>query len=106
MNYFLQGLKNYAKFSGRARRSEFWYFMLFSTIISLILNIIGIATGLTFLSYIYSLAIFVPTLAVWARRMHDVNKSGWYMLIPIYDLVLACTEGTQGENNFGADPKK
>jgi uncharacterized membrane protein YhaH (DUF805 family) len=51
------------------------------------------------------LAIFLPSLALAIRRMHDVDKSGWYSLIPIYNLILLCTEGTTGDNRFGADPK-
>lgn len=54
---------------------------------------------------IYALATLVPTIAVACRRMHDVNKSGWFMLIPIYSLVLACTNGDTGSNQYGSDPK-
>jgi uncharacterized membrane protein YhaH (DUF805 family) len=57
------------------------------------------------LANVYSLALLVPSIAVGVRRMHDVGKSGWFILIPIYNLILACTEGTQGENEYGADPK-
>jgi uncharacterized membrane protein YhaH (DUF805 family) len=51
------------------------------------------------------LAIFIPSIAVGVRRMHDVGKSGWFLLIPIYNLILACTDGVQGDNEYGADPK-
>ena len=61
--------------------------------------------GTTILSNIYTLAVLIPGIAVAVRRMHDVGKSGWYVLIPIYNLVLACTEGTSGDNEYGADPK-
>ena len=54
---------------------------------------------------IYSLGTLLPLIAVAARRMHDVGKSGWYMLIPIYSLILACTEGEAGENMYGPNPK-
>ena len=63
------------------------------------------ATGRGTISSIYSLAVFIPTIAVTARRMHDVGKSGWYMLIPIYNLVLACTDSESEENKYGANPK-
>ena len=62
--------------------------------------------GTVYLDTIYSLAVFVPSIAVGVRRMHDVNKSGWYCLIPIYNLILACTEGTPGSNEYGPDPKR
>lgn len=105
MNYYLKTLKNYATFSGRARRSEYWFFFLFNAIISVLLNIVGTFLDLPILGSIYSLGILIPSIAVGIRRMHDVNKSGWFLLIPIYNLVLACTNGTQGENSFGSDPK-
>ncbi len=105
MNYYLKVLQNYATFSGRARRSEYWYFFLFNVIISIALGFIGGMMGISMLSNIYSLAILVPSIAVGVRRMHDVGKSGWFLLIPIYNLILACTDGVKGENEYGADPK-
>ena len=105
MNYYLKVLQNYATFGGRARRSEYWYFALFNVIISFVLGFIGGMMGTTVLSNIYSLAVLIPSIAVGVRRMHDVGKSGWFLLIPIYNLILAFTEGTKGENEYGADPK-
>ncbi|RKR85620.1 uncharacterized membrane protein YhaH (DUF805 family) [Mucilaginibacter gracilis] len=105
MNYYLTVLKKYAQFSGRARRAEYWYFTLFSVIISIILAIIDAAIGGKALRSIYSLAVLLPSIAVGVRRMHDVDKSGWFILIPFYNLVLACTNGTPGDNEYGADPK-
>ncbi|MDB5155971.1 MAG: yhaH [Mucilaginibacter sp.] len=105
MNYYLSVLKNYALFTGRARRSEYWYFALFSIIISIILMVIGRAIGFIGLYNIYSLAVLIPSIAVGVRRMHDVNKSGWFIIVPIYNLILACTDGTPGDNNYGPDPK-
>jgi uncharacterized membrane protein YhaH (DUF805 family) len=105
MNWYLEVLKKYATFSGRARRSEYWYFTLFSTIITIVLMVIGGVVKVNFLQTIYSLAVLVPALAVGVRRMHDVGKSGWYLLIPIYSLILACTEGVAGDNEYGPDPK-
>jgi uncharacterized membrane protein YhaH (DUF805 family) len=107
MNYYISVLKNFANFNGRARRSEYWYFVLFSVIISVALSSIdrmmGFESGL--LSTIYSLAVLVPSIAVGVRRMHDVGKSGWFILIPIYNLILALTPGVEGENEYGEDPK-
>jgi len=57
------------------------------------------------ISTIYSLAILIPAIAVGVRRMHDVGKSGWFLLIPIYNLILACTDDVKGDNEYGADPK-
>lgn len=74
-------------------------------IISITLVIIGIYIQFPFLSNIYSLIVLIPSIAVGIRRMHDVGKSGWYILIPIYNLILACTEGQYGENEYGEDPK-
>ena len=105
MNYYLKVLQNYATFTGRARRSEYWYFVLFNVIISIALGFISGMMGISILSNIYSLAILVPSIAVGVRRMHDVGKSGWFLLIPIYNLILACTDGVKDENEYGADPK-
>ncbi len=105
MNYYLKVLQNYATFGGRARRSEYWYFVLFNIIIAFVLSFIGGMMGTTVLSNIYSLAVVIPGIAVAVRRMHDVGKSGWFLLIPIYNLILACTEGTKGKNEYGDDPK-
>jgi uncharacterized membrane protein YhaH (DUF805 family) len=101
MNYYLKVLQNYATFSGRARRSEFWYFFLFNFII----GFVGGLTKMPIISTIYTLLVLIPGIAVGVRRMHDVGKSGWFLLIPIYNLILACTDGINGDNEYGADPK-
>ena len=106
MNYYLKVLQNYATFSGRARRSEYWYFFLFNMIISLTLQFVGSMNHTTMFSNIYTLLVLIPGIAVAVRRMHDVGKSGWFALIPLYNFVLACTEGDRGENEYGEDPKE
>jgi uncharacterized membrane protein YhaH (DUF805 family) len=115
-------LKNYANFSGRARRSEYWYFVLFNLLLIVpfyIVAIVGLTSDNSALSVlgmivycIVGLGTLIPGLAVAVRRLHDLNKSGWYYfvaLIPfvggIILLVWFCTEGTQGSNNYGSDPK-
>ncbi len=108
MNWYLKVLKQYADFNGRARRKELWMFFLFNILISY--GILGITLGLnlpelSILSTLYSFAVLVPNIAVWVRRMHDVGKSGWYCLIPIYNLVLACTDSEPGKNKWGDNPK-
>jgi uncharacterized membrane protein YhaH (DUF805 family) len=120
MNWYLTVLKKYAVFSGRARRKEFWMFFLFDmifTIVAAILdNILGTAiedVGYGLIYILYSLAVLLPYLAVSVRRLHDVGKSGWFLLIAlipivgaIWLLVLMCTDGTPGKNEYGANPKK
>jgi uncharacterized membrane protein YhaH (DUF805 family) len=106
MKWYLTVLKKYAVFQGRARRSEYWYFTLFSFIVTIILLVIGNYMGSELLYNLYSLAVLVPSIAVAVRRMHDVNKSGWFILIPIYNLILCCTDGTEGPNQYGSDPKR
>lgn len=104
--------ENYANFSGRARRKEFWYFLLMNYILLIIAAVIDNAAGLSWgmlpygtCYFVVVLATFIPSLAVQVRRMHDVGKSGWFILIPLYNLVLYCTDGNQGQNEYGADPK-
>ena len=104
MKYYLKVLQNYATFKGRASRSEYWYFVLFNIIFSIVLGFVSGIVDLPILYTIYSLALLIPSIAVAVRRMHDVGKSGWFILIPIYDLILACTEGVKGENEYGTEP--
>jgi uncharacterized membrane protein YhaH (DUF805 family) len=104
MKFYLKVLQNYATFKGRASRSEYWYFVLFNIIFSIALSYVGGVVNLPILYTIYSLALLIPSIAVAVRRMHDVGKSGWFILIPIYDLILACTQGVKGENEYGTEP--
>jgi len=105
MNYYLKVLQNYATFNGRARRKEYWMFTLFSSIISAALGFVGGLSGTMGIANIYSLAVLIPTIAVGVRRMHDVGKSGWFLLIPIYNFILAVSNGDTGNNEYGDDPK-
>ena len=119
MQWYIDVLKKYAVFSGRARRKEFWMFTLFSIIISLILSIIDHVVGLDYnsgrngvLQSIYGLAVLLPTIGVAIRRMHDTGRSGWWILINlipcigwIWFIVLAAQEGNAGDNAYGPDPK-
>jgi uncharacterized membrane protein YhaH (DUF805 family) len=100
MKYYLKVLQNYATFSGRARRSEFWYFLLFNLIIAFALGFVSQQ-----LVNLYAIAILVPSIAVGVRRMHDVGLNGWIILIPIYNLVIASHDGIKGNNEYGADSK-
>lgn len=106
MNYYFDVLKKYADFNGRARRKEYWMFMLFHIIF--IYAMIFLASQfptIIFLYLVYVLATFLPALAVAVRRMHDVGKSGWYIIIPIYNIILYCTDSEEGKNEYGENPK-
>lgn len=113
MNWYLEVLKKYVTFSGRARRTEYWMFVLFSVIASIILQVLDGVLGLTpMLAGIYSLAVLLPTLAVAIRRLHDTNRSGWWLLLAFIPLigiialiVFFCLEGEKNDNRFGLDPK-
>lgn len=114
-NWYLKVVRdNYANFSGRARRTEYWYFILCNLLIALALFLLSLAIGTVgFILYIvYALITFIPGLAAAVRRLHDTNKSGWYyfvVLIPfiggIWLLILLATEGDSGPNEYGPDPK-
>jgi uncharacterized membrane protein YhaH (DUF805 family) len=86
--------QKYATFEGRAKRSEYWWFWL----------VVFALSYIPFIGIIISLGALIPSIAVGVRRMHDVNKSGWWLLCPIYNIVLAATEGTQGPNDYGEEP--
>jgi uncharacterized membrane protein YhaH (DUF805 family) len=105
---YISVLKNFSNLKGRARRSEFWYFALVNLIISFSLDFsIGLVlpSVAALISLIYNLAILIPSIALFVRRMHDVEKSGWFTLVPVYNVILAITEGTHGPNQYGPDPK-
>ena len=122
--YFVDIYKyKYADFSGRARRSEYWYFVLFNILVLIGLAMVGgalaangnrILSRLGFIPYmIFALAMIIPSLAVAVRRLHDTGKSGWMYLISfipvigsIILLVFFCTEGTPGTNKWGKNPKE
>lgn len=113
MNWYLDVLKKYVVFEGRARRMEFWMFNLISFIIVCVLSGIEVALGIFGLSALYSLAVLLPSIAVAARRLHDTDRSGWWLLIAfvpfiglIVLLVFYFLDGTPGDNRFGANPKE
>jgi len=120
MNWYLAVLKNYAGFSGRARRKEYWMFALFNMIfliVAIILdNVLGTAiedVGFGLFYFLYALAVLIPGLAVSVRRLHDVGKSGWMILISlipiigaIWLLVLMVIDSNPGENQYGPNPKE
>lgn len=113
-----EAFTKYAQFSGRSRRKEFWLFYLLITIATIVLTFIDISigsfdavSGFGLLSGIFTLAIIVPSLAVSVRRLHDTDRSGWWLLLSIIPLlgtivlvVFWCLKGTQGQNEYGDDP--
>ncbi len=120
MNWYLGVLKKYAVFSGRARRKEYWMFFLFNLIISIILLAIdkmtgsfSETTGIGILESIYSLAVIIPSIAVAVRRLHDTDRSGWWLLIALIPLIGAIVllvfmvqDGKPGQNRYGPNPKE
>ena len=104
--YFADVLKKYVVFSGRARRAEFWWFVLCMILINAVANVIAIRIVGKWFNSVVSLAFLLPSLAVWWRRMHDVGKPGGFCFIPIYNLILAATQGVTGPNGYGPDPKE
>lgn len=120
MNWYLLVLKRYAEFSGRSRRKEYWMFVLFHIIFiiaaALLDNLLGLAfdgIGYGIIYIFYALATLIPGLAVTVRRLHDIGKSGWMILVSlipivgsIWLLVLMATEGEASTNNYGPNPKQ
>jgi uncharacterized membrane protein YhaH (DUF805 family) len=120
MNWYLQALKKYATFSGRARRREYWFYVLFYVIIIVVLSVIdGIigmnmgGAGVGILTAIYILAVFLPTLAVLVRRLHDTGRSGWWFFIQLVPLVgffillyFLVSDSQPGTNAYGPNPKE
>lgn len=109
------GFSNYVKFSGRSSRSEYWYWVLFILIVQLVLGVIESAvlpiTVRGLLVGIFGLIVLLPNIAVSVRRLHDIDKSGWWLLIGLIPLlgvivliVFFCQKGTDGDNRFGHDP--
>lgn len=112
MNWYLAVLKNYAGFSGRARRKEYWMFVLFNFIAALVLSGLGMVIDTQIPYIVYLLAVLIPTLAVVFRRLHDTGRSGWWILISLVPLVggiillvFMASEGARETNAYGPDPK-
>jgi uncharacterized membrane protein YhaH (DUF805 family) len=121
MNWYLAVLKNYGEISGRARRKEYWSFYLINFVFAFIAAFLdgilrtgfngGRGTGIIYL--LFTLVVFIPSLAVFIRRLHDVGKSGWWMFItlvpiigPFWLLAILLTDSDPGENHYGSNPKE
>jgi uncharacterized membrane protein YhaH (DUF805 family) len=119
MNWYLQALKQYATFGGRARRKEYWFFMLFNVLAIVVLSVLDVMVGtfsmeaeIGLFSGLYALAMLIPGLAVLVRRLHDTDRSGWWVLlnlIPVIGalviLVFTLLDSQPGANRFGPNPK-
>jgi uncharacterized membrane protein YhaH (DUF805 family) len=104
MNWYIKALQNYGNFNGRASRQEYWTFAIISFCISLILGLLGLfnnIVGSMFLSQIYNLLVLIPSLSIITRRLHDIDKSGWwaiYLTIPaIISMVLIILISVSGD---------
>jgi len=93
------GFQNYANFKGRASRAEYWWWALFTVILSFLLSSINSSLG-----DLGSLVTLLPSIAVAIRRVHDVDRAGWFILVPFYNLYLGLRRGDSGENRFGPPP--
>ncbi len=93
--------KKYATFSGRASRSEYWFFYLFYAIIYLIGALIGAAVGTAELVYLFTIPLWLPLAAAGIRRIHDTGRSGWFILVPIYNIILLVSASNPGTNKYG-----
>lgn len=122
MSWYLNALKKYAVFSGRARRKEYWFFCLGHIIVFLAIEVLqqiaisnynfNLLDTYNMIALIYSLAIAIPSIAVCVRRLHDVGRKGTWLLISLVPIigtivlvVWMCTDGDAGENEYGPDPK-
>ena len=118
MNWYLEVLKKYAVFNGRARRKEYWFFFLFNILVSILLAVIDMAigsfnaeAGMGLLGGIYALAVLIPSIAVSVRRLHDTGRSGWWLLIALVPiigvivLVIFMLQDSKPENQYGPNPK-
>lgn len=118
MNWYLKVLKQYADFSGRAQRAEYWFFTLFSSLAYIVLAILdglfglfNLEAGIGLFSGLYSLAVLIPNLSVLFRRLHDTNRSGWWLLIAFIPLIGAIVllvflvQDSKEDNQYGLNPK-
>jgi uncharacterized membrane protein YhaH (DUF805 family) len=118
MNWYLKALKKYAVFNGRARRKEYWMFFLFNIIIGFFLGLIEGVAGIapegdpSVVGALFMLAVLLPTLAVGVRRLHDTDRSGWWMLLALVPIIGAIVlfgftiqDSQPGENQYGPNPK-
>lgn len=111
MDYFIGALKKYADFNGRASRKEYWMFYLIYMLFILASAVIDAVTGIGIFSIIFTLAMFIPTISIAARRLHDTGRSGWWQLIALIPLIgfiillVFLTQDSHDSNDYGVNPK-
>jgi len=107
VNYFVGALTtHYMDFKGRARRAEFWYFYLLWVATFVVLGIIaGYVSFVSYIAGLFFIGTIIPVIALSVRRMHDTGHSGWWMFVPLMNIIYTFTAGTSGPNTYGADPK-
>ena len=118
MQWFMTALQKWADFSSRARRREFWFFSLVYIVIAIVLGFVDgmvgltLATGIGVLGGLFALAMLIPSISVAVRRLHDTNRSGWWLLIAVIPvigwlvlLVFYLLDSQPGDNRFGPNPK-
>ena len=111
MDYFIGALKKYADFNGRARRKEYWMFVLMYIILTIVLVFVESLLGLGIFSAIFALALIVPSISIAARRLHDTGRSGWWQLISFIPLIGAIVllvflvQDSHEDNEYGVNPK-
>ena len=117
MNWYIDVLKKYTVFVGRASRAEYWYFSLINALVSVLLSFVDfslgyiqLSSGIGLLSGVYTLAVMLPVTGATIRRLHDINRSGWWILIALIPLlgligllIMLALKGTDGENPYGAN---
>jgi uncharacterized membrane protein YhaH (DUF805 family) len=104
------GFSNYVKFSGRAVRSEYWYWVLFTVLGGIVAGIIDVVLSISVISGLFGLATILPSIAVQVRRLHDLDRTGWWIFLAVIPLIgwiiliiWYCSRGTAGPNRFGPD---
>ncbi len=112
MEIYVSALKKYTEVEGRAGRKEYWTFIIFNFVVTVILSIIGALIKIPWLHMIYTLAILLPVFSVLVRRLHDINKSGWWILIFFIPLIgslillyYMLKDSQAGSNQYGPNPK-
>jgi uncharacterized membrane protein YhaH (DUF805 family) len=111
MENFIDAFRNFANFSGRARRTQYWMFTLFVVMFSIAIAIVEVFLGTMFIGGLFSLAVLVPSISLAARRLHDTGRSGWWQLILLVPLIgfivliVFLVQDSKEDNEYGPNPK-
>ncbi len=111
MEYFISGIKKYVDFSGRARRKEYWMFILFLMIFYIVAGVLDTVAGTYIFSPLVGIGLFLPSISIATRRLHDTGRSGWWQLLSLIPLIggivliVFLAQDSREGNSFGANPK-